>query len=60
MSGSLGEKASRGSGPASAEVAWKLKSWGSQMDLVDEFESGSALSLAQLAESKDCVFDPCV
>lgn len=36
----------------------KFKSWGSQMDLVDEFETGSAISLAQSAESKECVLDP--
>lgn len=33
----------RGLSPMSAEAAWRLKSWGSQMDLVDEFETGFLL-----------------
>ncbi len=31
----------RGSGPASAEAEWRLKSWGSQMDLAERLESFS-------------------
>ncbi len=30
--------APRGSGPAAAEAARRLRSWGSQMELADEFE----------------------
>ncbi|KAK9959464.1 hypothetical protein ABG768_009589, partial [Culter alburnus] len=35
----------RGSGPAAAEAQRRLHSWGSQMDLAEGEETGSALSL---------------
>lgn len=37
-------RASRGVGPASAEAAHRLRSWGSQLELVEEFEMASGLS----------------
>ncbi|CAM4732680.1 unnamed protein product [Leuciscus chuanchicus] len=37
-------RAPRGSGPASVEAERRLQSWGSQMDLTEGFETGSALS----------------
>lgn len=49
--------APRGSGPMSAEVAQRLKSWVSQMELVDETEMGTALSLAPSPDYKDLVLD---
>ncbi len=36
----------QGSGPAAAEAQWRLRSWGSQMDLSAEVETGTALSLS--------------
>lgn len=44
--------------PTSAKAAWQLKPWCSQMDLVDEFETGSSLSLAQSTECEERVLDP--
>ncbi|XDV14274.1 hypothetical protein PO909_002450 [Leuciscus waleckii] len=37
-------RAPRGSGPASVEAERRRQSWGSQMDLTEGFETGSALS----------------
>ncbi len=36
--------APRGSGPTLAEAEWRLKSWGSQMDLTERLEMGRSFS----------------
>ncbi len=43
--------APRGSGPTFAEAEWRLKSWGSQMDLTDRLETGMSFSLSSPARS---------
>ncbi len=40
-----------GSGPASAEVERRLKSWGSQIDLAERLETGSSFFISSPARS---------
>ncbi len=42
--------APRGSGPAAAEVARRLRSWGSQMELADESVGGMNISRSSAAD----------
>ncbi len=42
--------APRGSGPAAAEAARRLRSWGSQMELADEFEGEIKISRSSAAD----------
>lgn len=42
-----------GSGPAVAEVQQRLRSWGSLVELADDFERGMSLSHSPAADASD-------
>ncbi len=43
--------ASRDSGPTAAEAWWRMKTWGSQLDLADELERDQPFSRASAENS---------
>ena len=45
--------ASRGSGPAAAEARRRMSSWGSQVDLAEEFREGLSLSRSSAADESE-------